>query len=693
MNYDIPLKRIHLHYTGKYISFNPLFWLEYSQKTILRFRIGIFIPIILSILSCTLHFPQIDNSDITSLLVILRLRFLIPLLLIAFSLSFLPRFRKIMLQSQIISGIILSAYLIAVDFLLVNSQPYLYFTLFLLYIICFMLVSKIRFIGALIFGAAIPLIYTAGVIFLNFQMSQSSIVMHYCLLFTTLLCSLWLSHNQEVTARKLFIIDHLLENEIQKSRISQIELERMTMRHTSEMIATNKQLYSKYSELLHSEQQLQEAIVHDTLTTLPHRFLFMDRLNHAADISKLNKTSFTVMVINIDHFRSVNDAYGTIFGDRVLQEIAKRLKSSIHEGNTISRLGGDEFGVIIEDMRSDDDAHNAAEKLRADIKQAIVLDNQTLYVTGCIGYAIYPFDGENSNLLFKNASTALEKAKSMQINTIQRFEQCMDNHTYERMTLGNQLRTALTNNEYLLEYQPQYHALSKQIIGLEALIRWNHPNLGMIPPSHFIPLAEEIGVISSIGEWVMRTACQQMKKWQEEGNAPVPVSVNVSGVQLKQKSFVDEVKAILQETEIDPGLLELELTENIVFQNIENNMQLLKQLRGLGVKLAIDDFGAGYSTLSHLARLPITTIKIDQLFASNIMQNPQDAAVVSGIIAIAEKLNLNLIAEGIETYEQLNFYINQGCFHIQGWYFNPSLPPNQIMKMLSPSVKTKSESN
>ena len=682
MNYDIPLKRFHLHYTGKYIAFNPLFWLDYAQKTVIYFRIGLLIPLLIILINSYFQFPIVNNANIYKLINILRFQFLVPLLIIAILLSFLPRFRKIMLQTQVVSGLILSAYLLFINFLLIDSQQYLYFTFLLICIIGMTVVLQIRFIGAFFFCIGLIIMYSFGATYLFDALPFANIIVEILLLLCSISCATWLAYTQECSARKMYILSHLLENEKQKSKLAQIELERVTMRHTSEIISTNQQLYSKYTELRNSEKQLQQAVVHDSLTSLPHRFLFMDRLKHATEVSKLNNMQLAVMIINIDHFRSINDAYGTHFGDRVLQEIACRLRASIHKGNTISRLGGDEFGIIIEDMRSENDALNAAEKIRSDIRQAFNIDNQTIYLTCCIGFAIYPFDGTNVDLLFKNASAALEKAKSIQINTIQKFITSMDNHSFERLTLGNQLRDALDNEEYILEYQPQYHALSKQIIGLEALIRWNHPKLGLLPPSHFIPLAEEIGIISPIGEWVVRAVCQQMQEWQEAGCELVPVSVNVSGVQLKQKNFVETIGNILAESNIDPQLLELELTENIVFQNIENNMQILKQLRDLGIKLAIDDFGAGYSTLSHLARLPINTIKIDQLFAVNIMKNPHDAAIVSGIIAIAEKLKLNLIAEGIETHEQLSFYINQGCFHIQGWYFNTSQPAENISKML-----------
>jgi diguanylate cyclase (GGDEF)-like protein len=688
MNYEIPLKRFLLHYTGKYVTFNPLFWLDYAQKTVTHFRIGVFLCMLIVLLDSYLHFPIVDNSEFYTLFSILRFRFLLPLLAIALLLSFLPRFRKIMLQTQIISGVIVCVYLGVMDFLLINIQPYLYFTFLLLCIIAMAVIFRIRFVGAFSFGITLILLYAAGIVIFFPFIPKSNLIIQAVLILCAILCATWLAYTQEQSARKMYILSHLLENEKQKSKLAQIELERTTMYHTSEIIATNQQLFSKYNELVNSERQLQEAMAHDSLTSLPHRFLFMDRLKHATDIAKLNNMHLAVIVVNIDHFRNINDAYGTLFGDRVLQEIACRLRSSIHTGNTISRLGGDEFGVIIEDMRSEQDALNAAEKIRNEIRQAFEIDNQTIYLTACIGLSVFPFDGTNSDLLFKNASMALEKAKVLQINTIQRYKSNMDNHTYERMTLGNQLRDALQNNEYVLEYQPQYHALTRQIIGLEALIRWNHPKLGLLPPSHFIPLAEEIGIISSIGEWVIRTACRQMLEWQEIGCELVPVSVNVSGIQLKQRNFVDTVHSILKESNIDPQLLELELTENIVFQNIDNNMQLLKQLREIGVKLAIDDFGAGYSTLSHLARLPINTIKIDQLFAVNIMKNPQDAAIVSGIIAIADKLKLNLVAEGIETHEQLSFYINQGCFHIQGWYFNTSQPPQKIPLLLQPDLQT-----
>ena len=682
MNFDIRLRRFFLHYTGKYVTFNPLFWLELSQKTMGLFRVGVIVPIFICIFAYISNYPVARTSKFAESLNILRFEFLVPLLLLSCALSFLPRFRKIMLQTQIAVGIITGVYLIIVDLMMFSELTSLYFTMLLLTVIGFTIIMKMRFIGTLFYTGILSLLFILGMVVIRNNIPAPVMVMRYCMLAITSLFAIFLSYQEETKARYLFILNHLFDNEQQKTKFAQIELERMTMRHTSEMIATNQQLYSRYSELLSSERELQEAIAHDALTVLPHRFLFMDRLKHATDLSKLNLTNFSVMIINIDHFRAINDAYGIDFGDKVLQEVANRLKTSVHEGNTIARLGGDEFGIIIEDMRNETDAIYAAEKILTLIKQAITIQKQSIYITACIGLAIFPFDGEDDDTLFKNAMTALEKAKSQQINSFQRFRVTMDNHAFERMTLGNQLRSALEHGEYVLEYQPQYHALTKQIIGLEALIRWIHPKLGIIPPSHFIPLAEEIGIISPIGEWVIRSACQQIKSWENAGYDPVPVSLNVSGIQLKQRDFVGLVKSIIDETEIDPAMLELELTENIVFQNIDNNLFLLKQFRELGVKLAIDDFGAGYSTLSHLARLPINTIKIDQLFAANIIQNPQDAAIVSGIIAIADKLKLNLIAEGIETQEQLNFYIQQGCYKIQGWFFNTSLPPEQISQLL-----------
>ncbi len=422
-----------------------------------------------------------------------------------------------------------------------------------------------------------------------------------------------------------------------------------------------------------AEERLNYLANYDALTGLPNRILYMERLALALAHAHRNRKMAAVMFFDLDRFKIVNDTLGHTAGDELLQEVAKRVAACLREDDTVARLGGDEFTVILEGIGNERDVAPVAQKIIDALARPISLGEQEMFITASIGISVYPNDGLDAQTLVKNADAAMYRAKDLGKNNYQFFKVEMNARAFERLTLENRLRRALERNEFELHYQPQVDLGTGQVVGAEALIRWRHPELGLVSPDRFIPIAEETGLILPIGEWVLRTACAQNKAWQNAGLPPLHVAVNISGRQFRQKNLIGMVELILAETGLRPEHLELEITESVIMEQAAETIATIGDMRQLGLHLSIDDFGTGYSSLSYLKRFPIDTLKIDRSFVRDITTDQDDAAIVKAVIALAHSLKLLVIAEGVETAEQLGYLREQGCDEIQGFYFSRPL--------------------
>jgi len=427
------------------------------------------------------------------------------------------------------------------------------------------------------------------------------------------------------------------------------------------------------------ENALRYRATHDQLTGLPNRFLFQDRLEHALANAKRSHSVGAVLYLDLDDFKSINDAFGHSVGDQVLKYVGRSLRTTLREVDTVARLGGDEFVILLDVLKDPRDAQLVADNILEALSVPYHVHETDITLSFSIGISIFPADGMDTNLLLQASDAAMYQAKEEGKRRVKFYAPYMREHSLERLTLQAQLKHALELGQLFLQYQPQVHARSGDVVGVEALLRWRHPELGLIPPSKFIPIAEETGLILSIGEWVLRSACQQACAWQTNG---LRVGVNISNLQLRQPQIINLIQGVLDETNLPSHLLEIELTENIVFQNAGVSFDDLFKLKSLGVLLAMDDFGSGFSTLSYLAHIPFDRIKIDRRLVSST-QNPKDAAVVAGIISICKDLDLDVIAEGVETRAQLEFCRSKGCESFQGWYFSKALDAADISVLLS----------
>ncbi len=435
-----------------------------------------------------------------------------------------------------------------------------------------------------------------------------------------------------------------------------------------------------------AEEEIQQLAYYDTLTRLPNRALLYDRMSQAIALANRNSKYVGVLFLDLDRFKVINDTLGHVAGDRLLKTVAERLSSSVRESDTVSRLGGDEFIVILSSLAHDDDITNAAEKILAVISGAIMIDNREIYTTASIGISVYPNDGTDINLLLKNADIAMYQAKGQGRNNFQFYSKEMNVKALEHLMMETSLRRALEREELFLVYQPQMDLKSGQVTGMEALLRWRHPDLGILAPAKFISLAEETGLIIPIGEWALKTACVQNKTWQDSGYQPLRTAVNISRGQFRQQNFVEIVADILKETGLDPARLELELTESMAMDNAAATVALLLELKPMGVSLSIDDFGTGYSSLSYLKHFPIDRVKIDRSFVRDITENPDDAAIAAAIIAMSHSLNLRVTAEGVEHQHQLEFLSSRGCDEIQGFLLTPPLSAEELTLFLDRTV-------
>ena len=430
------------------------------------------------------------------------------------------------------------------------------------------------------------------------------------------------------------------------------------------------------------QQRVQHLAYHDSLTDLPNRALLQDRVLQAISRVERSGKDLAVMFIDIDNFKNINDSLGHDVGDELLREVAKRLTISVRQHDTIARHGGDEFIVLLEELDGQRGAARVAQKILDALRAVFVVGGTAQHISGSIGIALFPEDGRDPQALMKNADTAMFHGKSLGKNTYQFFTPQMNTAAKKRAALESGLRVAVKQNELSLHYQPQVNLNSGKIVGIEALVRWNSTENGLMMPSEFIPLAEETGLISEIGEWVLREGCRQARQWQDMGVFPPRMAINLSARQLGGKGFVDLVAKILAETGLDAKYLELEITESQVMRQAESSILLLNEFANMGIHLAVDDFGTGYSSLSYLKRLPIRKLKIDQSFVRDITVDSNDTAIVAAIINMAKSMNLQVIAEGIETAAQLNVLRAEGCSMGQGYYFCVPLSADALLPFL-----------
>lgn len=436
---------------------------------------------------------------------------------------------------------------------------------------------------------------------------------------------------------------------------------------------------------------------HDFLTGLPNRTLLSDRIGNAIARAARDKKKVVVFFLDLDGFKHINDSLGHPVGDLLLQSVAKRLGSCVRAGDTVCRQGGDEFIILLSEVTNLLDAANKADILLRILAETHSTEHHDLHVTGSIGISVYPDDGQDAETLIKNADTAMYQAKANGRQSYQFFTSAMNVRAVERQAMEENLRRALKNEEFELHYQPKINLRTRKIIGAEALIRWNHPARGSIPPSEFIPVAEDCGLIVPIGTWVLRMACMQAKEWTDAGYPKLTMSVNVSAMEFSNKDFLEGVFTILKETGMDPHGLELELTESVLMKRPDLTVAALQALRNIGVKIAIDDFGTGYSSLSYLRKFPVDSLKIDRSFVSHINSDGEDSVIVKAVIGMARNLKLRVVAEGIETLEQLQFLAAHQCDDAQGYYFSKPMPAPEFAKVLQKGVSaifyTHSENN
>ena len=431
-----------------------------------------------------------------------------------------------------------------------------------------------------------------------------------------------------------------------------------------------------------AEQQIQFQAFHDALTGLPNRLLLQDRFEQAKAHASRANARLMLLFLDLDSFKSINDTLGHDRGDALLQQIASRLSACMRETDTISRLGGDEFLILLPDLTPSEDATPVLAKLMEQMQQPFYADGHEILTSVSMGVTIFPDDGTSFESLFKKADMAMYKAKGDGRNTYRFFDEAMNVEAVEHQFIRNGLRRALERNEFVLHYQPQIDRASGAIFGVEALIRWNHPQFGMVSPARFIPVSEESGLIVPIGDWVLREACRQAMAWQRAGLPELCMAVNLSAVQFKRGSVEQSVIHALEESRLNPALLELELTESILIQNAEGVLDCVKRLKLLGVKLSIDDFGTGYSSLSYLKRFDIDKLKIDQSFVRDLGSDPDDAAIVRAIIQMARSLNLRTIAEGVETADMLHQLRVFGCDEAQGYHFARPMSADEVASYL-----------
>ncbi len=433
---------------------------------------------------------------------------------------------------------------------------------------------------------------------------------------------------------------------------------------------------------------------YDTLTGLPNRDLFKEQLHKAISEARRSHGMVGIMVLNIDRFKRINDSLGNAAGDQLIREVGERLKKSVRQEDSlgrnlhkekinISRRGGDEFSLLFSGITRPYDLTRLAHRMQKTLRQPYVIDDQEVFITASIGIAIFPADGDDAAQLLKNGDTALHYAKEQGWGSCQFYSDSINDFAIEQMQMESGLMQALDKDQFTLYYQPQVNISLQRITGVEALIRWKHPELGLVPPLKFIPLAEDSGLINEIGTWLIHTACAQQVAWVRSGYPPLRVGINVSAVQFRSDSLIDTVAQALEKTGLDPGFLELELTESIILNESAELIDIMQRLKQLGVRIVVDDFGTGYSSLRYLKHFPLDALKIDRSFIRDIPEDPNDTALALAIMSIARSLSMGVIAEGVETRAQFDFLARHFCQEIQGYLFSPPVPASTLTTLLA----------
>ncbi len=437
------------------------------------------------------------------------------------------------------------------------------------------------------------------------------------------------------------------------------------------------------TERKEAEEFINFQAYHDLLTRLPNRALFKDRLNISLAQARRNNSKVAVMFLDLDRFKVVNDTLGHAMGDRLLQSVASRLENCVRKCDTLSRFGGDEFTLLLPNISTAEDARVIARKVINVLKAPFMLGDHEVFVGVSIGIAVYPNGGETVDQLIQNADVAMYHVKGRGKDGYQFFSDTMAVSSSNRLSLERDIRNALDRDEFKVYYQPQISASSGKVVGVEALVRWQHPTRGIVYPGEFIPLAEETKLMSDINDWVLMTACQEVKQWIDAGHHDIRLSVNFSPLQVEHPKFVQRLLNQLKKSDFPPRNLEIELTENVIMNDLEHMTQKLNQLSEHGLSIAIDDFGTGYSSLNYLRQLPIHTLKVDQSFIQDIQDSTDEACIVNAIVSMAHGLKLNIVAEGVETKAQLEYLKSLGCQEIQGFYFGKAEPAHRALQMLN----------
>jgi diguanylate cyclase (GGDEF)-like protein len=444
----------------------------------------------------------------------------------------------------------------------------------------------------------------------------------------------------------------------------------------------NKKLEQEVRDRKLAEEKLSYLAYHDSLTNLPNRSFFHHALDQILELNKRNPQRVVVMFIDLDRFKQVNESFSHEMGDIILQSVAERLRECLRIGDVLARLGGDEFGLIVLDIIEAKDIELLSEKILDKLVTPFIINREKIFLSASIGISLSPENGETAQDLMKNADIALYQAKALGKNNFQFSNAALQSFLLEQVKLGMDLRSALEKSEFELYYQPKIELKSGRVIGLEALLRWNHPNKTLTMPSKFIPISEENGLIVPIGDWVLKAACRQSKTWLERGFPPISVAINVSARQFQKGDIIQDIINIIQALKLDPKYIEIEITEGVLMQDIAKSIVSLHKLKTFGVTIAIDDFGTGYSSFNYLKRFDVDKIKIDQSFINGLATSNNDAAIVKAIISMAHSLGIKVVAEGVETQDQLNFLKIHLCDEIQGYYFGQPLPSDQIESFL-----------
>ncbi len=436
------------------------------------------------------------------------------------------------------------------------------------------------------------------------------------------------------------------------------------------------------AELQRARQRAHFTATHDNLTGLANRYSFNEQLDRALAYSARHDRHLAVFFLDLDRFKYINDTLGHAVGDELLNEVADRLRAEVRKSDMVARVGGDEFIAMIQELDRDQSAALVASKVLDSLSMPYTLDGREYWVTASLGIATFPRDGGDRETLIRHADAAMYQAKALGKNNYQFYSQALNAESSKRLTLERSLRRAVERSEFRLHYQPIIDMQTNRITGAEALLRWDDPDLGAVEPGEFIPLAEETGLIRPLGDWVLRNACTDAAAWQQAGFTHVNISVNISIHQIRREALREAIIRTLWDTEIDPHRLRLEITESTLMVNSESAVPALEELNGIGIGISLDDFGTGFSSLSYLKRIPVDTVKIDKSFVNDIVVDPDDAAIVSAILKIAEQLRLRVVAEGVETQEQRSFLASRGCDEMQGFLFSPPVRADEFLELL-----------